>query len=198
MARHERMFRHEHAHKLDDPDREKWLPSAAVVHELGLTAGMRVADIGAGTGYFAIPMARAVAPGGQVFAVDVQPEMLDRLRLRLEPGVPVVLVEGDATHTTLADCSFALAFYANVWHELDEQEAALVEAARILEPGGRIAILDWRPDVAQPPGPPLGHRIPVADVEASLEKGGWTVEPARTVGSYSYLVMATRTAPNLG
>jgi len=191
MARHERMFRHEHAHKLDDPERETWLPVAVVVQQLGLRPGMHVADIGAGTGYFAIPMARAVSPGGRVLAVDVQPEMLDRLRARLEPGAPVALVEGEATRTTLADLAVDLAFYANVWHEFDDREAALAEAARILKPGGRITILDWRPDVEQPPGPPLAHRIGVAEVEAALRKGGWKIEAPRTVGLYSYLVVAT-------
>src|SRR5579883_2360045 len=108
MAPHERMFRHAHAHKLDDPERERWLPTADVVQQLGLQPGMHVADIGAGTGYFAIPMARAVSPGGRVFAVDVQPEMLDLLRARLEPSLPVVLVEGEATRTTLTDHSVDL------------------------------------------------------------------------------------------
>ncbi len=190
VGHHERMFRHEHAHKLDDPDREKWLPSAAIVQQLGLRPGMTVADIGAGTGYFAIPMAHAVAPGGKVFAVDMQPEMLDRLRARLQPGLPVVLVEGEATGTTLADHGVDLALYANVWHEFDDRAAALSEAARILKPGARIAILDWRPDVEQPPGPALEHRIAVADVEATLRTHGWKSEASRMVGSYSDLVVA--------
>lgn len=86
MHRHERMFRHEHASVLDDPDRQRWLPSAAVLERLALRPGMRVADVGAGTGYFALPMARAVVPGGEVFAVDVQPEMLQQLGARLESG----------------------------------------------------------------------------------------------------------------
>ncbi len=192
MAPHERMFRHEHAHKLDDPEREKWLPSLVVVQQLGLRPGTSVADIGAGTGYFAIPMARAVAPGGHVFAVDMQPEMLDRLRARLEPGVPVVLVEGEAARTTLTDHGVDLAFYANVWHEFDDQAAVIAEAARILRPGGRIAILDWRPDVEQPPGPPLEHRIAAADVEGALRRGGWSVEAPRTIGMFSYLALAAR------
>ena len=192
MHRHERMFRHEHAHMLDDPERQKWLPSAAVLERLGLRPGMRVADIGAGTGYFALPLARAVAPGGQVFAVDVQPEMLQRLRERLESGLAITLVEGDAEHTTLGDGSVDLVFLANVWHEIDDRDAALAEAARILGPEGRIAILDWRPNVQQPPGPPLDHRIAAPDVEAALRSRAWKVEAPRSVGQFSYLVVAAR------
>jgi ubiquinone/menaquinone biosynthesis C-methylase UbiE len=191
MARHERMFRHEHAHKLDDPDRQRWLPTGAVVECLSLQPGMSVADVGAGTGYFALPIARAVVPGGQVFAVDVQPEMLARLRERLEPGLPIALVEGEATRTTLHAASVDLVFLANVWHEIDDREAALAEAARILRPGGRVAILDWRTDVEQPPGPPLGHRLAASDVQAMLGANGWKVEPSQSVGDYSYLMVAT-------
>ena len=190
--KHERMFRHEHAHKLDDPERQKWLPSETVASELALRPGMRVADIGAGTGYFTLPIARAVAPNGEVLAVDLQHEMLERLRARLEPGLAVTLITADAVRTTLADASIDLAFLANVWHEIDDRDAALEEMHRVLRPGGRIAILDWRPDVHDAPGPPLEHRISSADVSASLGAKGWRLEPARSIGTFHYLVIATR------
>jgi len=186
------MFRHEHAHMLDDPDRQRWLPSTTVLERLALRPGMRIADVGAGTGYFALPMARAVALGGEVFAVDVQPEMLRQLGARLEKGLAVTLVDGDAARTTLADGSVDLVFLANVWHEVDDREAALVEAARILVPAGRIAILDWRADAPRTPGPPLEHRIAASDVRAMLRKEGWKVASLEPVGDFSYLMVAAR------
>lgn len=192
MHRHERMFRHEHAHLLDDPDRRRWLPADIVVQRLGLGPGMAVADVGAGTGYFALPVARAVVPGGQVIAVDVQPEMLQLLQARLEPGLPVMLVEGEAAHTTLKDEGVDLVLLANVWHEVDDQVAVLAEAARILRPGGRVAILDWRADVQQPPGPPLEHRIPASEVRAALRANGWKVGTPEAVGHFSYMILAAR------
>ena len=191
MPEHERMFRHEHAHKLDDPERARWLPVDVVVSRLALRAGAVVADVGAGTGYFTLPLARAVLPEGRVFAVDVQPEMLERLRARLEPGLPVVLVVGDAAHTTLADGSVDLVFLANVWHEIDDRAAAHFEAFRILRPEGRIAILDWRTDVESPPGPPLEHRIAASDVAAMLERSGRRVEVSEPVGIFSYVIIST-------
>lgn len=192
MHRHDRMFRHEHAHLLDDPDRQRWLPADAVVHRLGLRPGMAIADVGAGTGYFALPLARSVAPDGQVFAVDVQPEMLEHLRARLQPGLPVALVEGEATRTTLKDESVDLVLLANVWHEVEHRTEALAEFARILRPGGRVAILDWRTDVEQPPGPPLAHRISGSDVRSTLRASGWKVGAPEAVGLFSYLVVAAR------
>jgi ubiquinone/menaquinone biosynthesis C-methylase UbiE len=192
MPDHDRMFRHEHAHKLDDPERQKWLPVEVVVRRLALRPGMAVADVGAGTGYFALPIARAVVPEGRVFAVDVQPQMLERLRARLEPSDPIVLVEGNAAHTTLADGSVDVVLLANVWHEIDDHAAALSEATRVLRLAGRIVILDWRTDVAQPPGPPLEQRIAASAVSAMLERSGWRVDVSEPIGMFSYLLIATR------
>ena len=62
--------------------------NATLIQRLALAPGMRVADVGAGTGYFALPMARAVAPSGRVFAVDVQPEMLERSSIAARVGAP--------------------------------------------------------------------------------------------------------------
>jgi ubiquinone/menaquinone biosynthesis C-methylase UbiE len=186
---HDRMFKHDHAHKLDDPERQKWLPAAAVVEKLALEPGTRVADIGAGTGYFAIPMARA---GAEVVAVDMQKEMLDMLRSRLAPADRVTLVLGEATKTTLADASVELAFLANVWHEIDDQPAALAEIERVVGPHGRVAIVDWRPDAEQTNGPPRDHRIAASDVVASLRARGWKVESPANIGLYHYVVLASR------
>lgn len=187
---HERMFRHEHAHMLDDPERQRWLPAAAVLERLALRPGMSVADVGAGTGYFALPMARAVLPGGHVFAVDAQPEMLAHLRAKIA-DLPITLVHGTADHTTLPDASVDLVLIANVWHEIDDTAAALIETKRIVRHEGRVAILDWRTDVEQPPGPPLAHRASATDAAATLRSAGWSLAVPETIGMYSYLILAT-------
>ena len=198
MSQHERMFPHVHAHKLDDPERRVWLPPDEVVGRLGLRPGMLVADIGAGTGYFALPIAAAVAPLGKVYAVDLQGEMLAELRTRVPAGACIELVEADAAKTTLGTASLDLVFSANVWHELDERNSALAEFVRILRPSGRLAILDWRPDVEEPPGPPLAHRVAAGSVVDQLVRQGWSDIGSSLVGTYGYLVMASRPAPSVG
>lgn len=184
------------AHKLEDPERLTFMPAGEVIEHLSVKPGSDVADIGAGTGYFALPLAKAIAPG-KVYAVDVQPEMLKLLDQKLgAPGAPdnIHLVEGDAAATTLPDQSVDLALLANMWHEIDDHGPVLREMSRILRSGGSVAVLDWRPDVDRPPGPPLEHRIAAADVARTLEQDGWRVTKNEPVGTYSYLVIGARQA----
>jgi len=189
----DRVFKHTHAHKLEDPDRLKWLPPTEVLSRLHLAEGTRVADIGAGTGYFAIPMAAAVGGAGQVLAVDLQQEMLDLLRQKLERAdTPknISLHSGSASQLPLADNSVNIAFYANIWHELDDANSAFREAARIAVAGGSIAILDWRRDKESPPGPPQEHRISAEDVMSFLQTEGCHRVVCYNIGAFSYMVIA--------
>jgi ubiquinone/menaquinone biosynthesis C-methylase UbiE len=189
----ERIFNPSNIPKLEDPERLNWLPPQDVIRLLNLTSGMSIADIGAGSGFFALPFARAIEPGGRLFAVDLQPEMLEFLRVKLRSaGSPrnLELVTGEATATNLDDASCDLVFLGNVWHELDDHARVLREMARILRSGGRVAILDWRTDVPNPPGPPAGHRVAAAEGAAALQAAGGTVLESTGVGRYSYLVIA--------
>lgn len=191
-----RLFDPAQVHKLECEERLLWLPPGEVLARLEVAQGMTVADIGAGTGYFAIPIARAVAPGGMVFAVDLQPEMLELLRGKLhQPGAPenIELVVGDAARTSLPDASCDLVLMANIWHELEDRPAALREVRRVLKDGGRLAILDWRHDAVRPPGPPLDHRVPVDEAVRTLELHVWTLYHRFPVGRHSYLLLATPT-----
>jgi ubiquinone/menaquinone biosynthesis C-methylase UbiE len=189
----DRLFKHTDAHKLEDPARLTWLPPAEVVQRLALQPGMKVADIGAGTGYFSIPMGRAVGATGKVFAVDVQPEMLAMLREKLlsaETPENVSLHQGDASHVPLPDASVDLVFFANVWHELNDYPAVLQEARRILAPGGSMAIVDWRSEVPPPPGPPQDHRVSATEVAEALGTNNCQVISSSNIGQFSYLVLA--------
>jgi ubiquinone/menaquinone biosynthesis C-methylase UbiE len=89
-----------------------------------------------------------------------------------------------------------LVFYAMLWHELDDVEAAVGEAARIAAPGGRIAILDWRKDCSPPPGPPREHRIADSSVVALLQAKGCKQVLSQAVGQFTYLVTAELNKPS--
>jgi ubiquinone/menaquinone biosynthesis C-methylase UbiE len=192
----ERTFKAANAGRLEDPERLKWMPPGEAIEAIGLAKGMTVADIGAGTGYFAVPFARAVGPEGRVLAVDLQPEMLALIGAKLEasdaPG-NIELLEGTAERTGLPDGACDVALLANLWHELDDHGVVLEEVRRVLKPGGRVAVLDWRADVAPPPGPPQDHRIGEAEALRELEAGGFRVVRSGQFGAYSYLAVAVWT-----
>lgn len=203
---HERRFRPSQMHRLEDPDRENWLPPGEILACLGLQPGFAVADIGAGTGYFTLPIAAAVGNAGRVFAVDVAPEMLVRLREKIARAglTNVECIEAEASATPLAASSCDCAFLANVWHEFDDHAAVLAEARRILRPGGQIALLDWRPDADGAPGelarrggeplhgPPLEHRISPASARHSLTQAGFAPSAPVRLFAFSWLLTATR------
>jgi predicted methyltransferase len=173
---HSRRFPASEAHRLDDPARKEWLPPEEVLHALALHSGETIADVGAGTGYFSLPLAQAVGPEGKVYAVDAQVEMLSLLQQKLtaSAGLPA--------------SSCYLFFLANIWHEIEDQSAVLREAIRVLKKSGRIAILDWRPDVDPEQGPPLAHRVDPSRAKESLRSEGFEHVEIANVGRYSWLV----------
>lgn len=188
----ERRFPISQVHKLEDPERRKWLPPKEVLRLLDIHADWIIADIGAGTGYFTLPMARLAAT---VFAVDVEPGMLARIEAKLIEAERnnVVCLQGEASSTGLTDSSCDCILMANVWHEFDDHTAVLAEATRILKPNGRLAVLDWRADFEAPPGPPQAHRIPNEVAQFAISDGGFRVHSVRHVGTYSWFLMGLRT-----
>ena len=186
----ERRFNAAHAHRLDDPERRAWLPPAEVLGALALHVGDTIADVGAGTGYFSLPLAQAVGPQGKVYAVDAQEEMLSLLRQKLDEFTLsiVELIHAEADNTGLPASCCDLVFAANVWHEFDDHAAVLREFARVLKPDGRIAILDWRTDVLSEHGPPLEHRLDSSHAVDALRSSGFQKVATANVGLYSWLV----------
>lgn len=188
----DRRFDPAKADKLEDPQRSHWLPPGAVLARMEIEPGWTVADVGAGTGYFARPLARAVGPEGRVVALDAQPEMLARLLVELAEaggpeGIEPVLAEADALPLAEDACDAAL--LANLWHELDDAVAVARELRRAVRPGGRVAILDWRP-VEPPPGPPLDHRVEPDSARDALATAGWVPSAPYRVGPYAWLLVA--------
>lgn len=187
---HERRFNASKADKLDLPERQRWLPQTQVLDALAVQPGEAIVDIGAGTGYFALPLARAAGPAGKVYAIDAQDEMLARLAEKMRDSGPanIELIRAEAESIELFDRSCDLVFMANVWHEFDNRAAVVREAARLLRAGGRIGILDWRPDVEPDHGPPLEHRLSPEDAGEVLRSTGATQIASVNVGKYSWLV----------
>lgn len=147
------IFSHERAGVLDDPEREGWLPTAAVVELLDVPSGSRVLDFGTGTGRYGVAFAQA-RPDVCVVAYDVQPEMLDIVRRR---AAELCLENFSAAswEETQARAPYDRIFALNVLHEIDD--ATLRSLAPLLARRGDVLIFDWDATIDRPTGPPAEH-----------------------------------------
>lgn len=127
--------------------RERWQHPDDVVLALGITPGETVADVGAGGGFFTFRLARAVGPKGKVYAVDVDPTMVDYLTARAEReglhNIEVVLASADDPQLP---ATVDLIFSCNTYHHLAQRPAYFARAKQYLRPAGRVAIIDHAQD----------------------------------------------------
>ncbi|MDJ0847357.1 MAG: methyltransferase domain-containing protein [Myxococcota bacterium] len=126
-------------------DRDSWQQTSRVVAALAIEPGDRVADLGAGSGYFTVHLARAVGPEGRVYAVDVDADMNDYLKGRLdEEGVGnVEVVLGEYEDPRLPDGQIDLLFTSNTYHHIQERPAYFRRVQADLAPGGRVAVVEF-------------------------------------------------------
>jgi predicted methyltransferase len=156
------------------PERDSWQKPDQVVQALGLKNGDVVADIGAGTGYFTRRFARAVAPDGKVYAVDVAADVLGYLRERAEQeGLHnIVTIVSHEDDPMLPKNAVDLAFFCDTTHHIAER----VTFYRAMSPGikahGRLAIIDYVPDASRHPHPPEEH-VPRAQAIREAEETGF-------------------------
>lgn len=125
-------------------DRDRDQQPERVLAALKLKPGDHVADLGAGGGYFTFRFADAVGPTGRVYAIDVDPDMIDYLRTRAaqEGYANVEVIAAAADNPGLAPGSIDLLFTCNTYHHLEDRTAYFQRAAAALRPGGRVAIID--------------------------------------------------------
>ena len=159
------------AHIFDDPKRDAWQKPHQVIQALALEPDASVADIGAGTGYFAARLANML-PQGTVYAVDIEPAMVKYLgeraqREKLANLKPVAGRAGDPRLPAKVD----LVLLVDVYHHIEERERYFRALAGTLKPGGRVAVIDFRLD--SPSGPPKAARVPPERVKAELAKAGY-------------------------
>lgn len=184
-------FNPEKAHKLHASERQKVLPAEAIVKRLGVGGDDRVADLGAGSGYFTIPAAKMTT--GVVYAVDIEPKMLDMLKERAaeEKVENIQYVQSDLEHIPLPDGAVEKIIAAFVLHEVPNLERVLNEIGRLLKPGGQVLVLEWEA-VEGKEGPPLAERIPSQQLVHTLNRHGFDTE--RSSLSRDYYAILTRSS----
>jgi ubiquinone/menaquinone biosynthesis C-methylase UbiE len=162
---------------LERPERELEEQPGKALAELNLKPGMAVADVGAGVGYFTVRMAKLVSPGGKVFAVDVQPEMLTRLKRRAKrAGIDNIdTVLGAEADPHLPDNSCDMILLVDVYHEFSQPQVMLQKMRQALKPTGKLVLLEYR---KEDPSVPirLEHKMSIWEVRTELEAEGYKLE----------------------
>jgi SAM-dependent methyltransferase len=160
----------------DDPQRDAWQKPHEVIQALELKPDARIADIGAGTGYFALRFAHMV-PRGRVYGVDTEQNMVQHLADRAKrAGLKNVV----AVHATPDDPRLPeavdLIIFVDVYHHIEDRTRYFAKLSKALRPGGRIAIIDFRLD--SPVGPPVSARIAPERVKSEIERAGYGLSQA--------------------
>jgi 2-polyprenyl-3-methyl-5-hydroxy-6-metoxy-1,4-benzoquinol methylase len=184
------IFSHERAGVLDDPEREGWLPTAAIVELLDVPSGSRILDFGTGTGRYGVAFAQA-HPDVCVVAYDVQPEMLDIVRRRTA-DLCLENFSVASWEETQARAPYDRIFALNVLHEIDD--ATLRSLAPLLARRGDVLIFDWDATIDRPTGPPAEHaHSPTEGWDRIARSGLLCIERLRDARfPYHFIVRAAR------
>jgi ubiquinone/menaquinone biosynthesis C-methylase UbiE len=152
------LFDTSRAAKLDIPSRITELKPVKLLKEIAhIKKGMICVDLACGTGTLSIPMAELSGMKGKVYAVDRSPEMLEHLRHK-NPPENIITVQRDVDDTGLDNEIADFCLMAFILHEVEKPESIILEAARLLKPGGRIMVVEWRED-RNSPGPSPQVRV---------------------------------------
>ncbi|WP_102344946.1 class I SAM-dependent methyltransferase [Bacillus sp. Marseille-P3661] len=170
MAGHR--FNPEKAEKLLDPKRQERIHPNQVIEALELKESDTILDLGAGNGYYTIPLANSTKE--KVIAVDIERKMLDLLQERAAQlqVKNITYVESNLEEIQLDDNSAEKGLVAFVTHEIPDLDKALSEFRRLIKPGGKLVVLDWEA-IEMEQGPPLNERISSDTMLKILEDNGF-------------------------
>ncbi len=181
---------HSAADWLDRPERVHEEQPERALGVIGVRPGQVVADVGAGSGYYTVRLARRVAPGGVVYATDIQPEMLALLGKRLArekvPGVVPVLAT--AADPKLPDGALDLILMVDVYHELAQPQETLRQLKRALKPAGRLVLIEFRKEDATVPIR-IDHKMSVAEAKLELEAEGFHLAKVSDVLPWQHILI---------
>ena len=183
--------REEAIEALETPERLAGRSAERLWDRLALSEGATVADIGAGTGYFALPAARRVGAHGRVYAIDLSAELVALMgeRAQKEGLRQFVSVQNTTESIPLPSAIADLVLLANVLH--DFPPATIRESVRLLKPNGRLINLDWKKEET-PGGPPVGIRFSPDEAAQVLGSHGLLEVERWEMGRWHYALALVR------
>jgi len=167
---------------------------AVNLSKLGITDGMKVVDLGAGSGFYTIASARMVGNSGRVYAVDVQKDLLDRIRTNgANEGLRnIEVVWGNAEKiggTKLREAIADRVVASNILFQIEKPDDFALEIKRILKPGGKVMVIDW--SEVSPIGPKTV--FPSFKTQTLFEKSGFKLDQSFGAGDHHYGLVFIRT-----
>ena len=171
----------------DDPARDAWQKPDEVIRALRLPAEAAVADLGAGTGYFAVRLARALRRG-RVYGADLEPEMVRYLNARAErEKLANLRAHLAAANDPKIPAPVDLVLVVDTYHHIGHRMRYFSGLKKSLKPGGRLAIVDFRLD--SPVGPPARHRVAPQKVVEEMAQAGYRLAEEHGFLPYQYFLL---------
>ncbi len=187
-------FNTKRAPVLDNEERLKELRIDKLLTDIaGIAKGMTCVDLGCGTGTFSFPMILQVGEEGVVYAVDDSAEMLDHLRTK-NPPPNLRLVHSDAAQTGLDSQIADFCLMASILHEVKQADMLVAEAFRLLKPGGKLLIMEWKAELDSP-GPPRKIRLSKEQVNQLSSQAGFSGFKYLDWTKTRYVVVCDKTKP---
>lgn len=175
---------------LEAPDRDYWQKPGQIMDALGIAEGSVVADLGAGSGWFTVRLARRVGPNGIVYAQDIQPQMIQAIdrRVKREGLRNVKTILGTKGDQGLPPAAIDAVLIVDVIHEVEDRVSLLRQVARAVKPNGRVGIVDFKKDGGGP-GPPLDQRVEPDMLVREAQSAGLRLYKSETFLPYEFLLV---------
>lgn len=174
---------------LDRSERVQEEEPEKALEALNLKPGMKVGDVGAGTGFYSIRIAKRVGPEGKVYSNDIQPEMLERLRANAEAqGVKnIETVLGTESNPKLPPGQLDLVILVDVYHEFSRPQRMLQHIRESLKTDGRLVLLEYRKEDAAVPIRPE-HKMSLSEVRSEVQPEGFIFEKSVETMPWQHII----------
>jgi ubiquinone/menaquinone biosynthesis C-methylase UbiE len=176
---------------LDESIRRTWYNPETILNDAGLTPNMVFMDIGCGDGFFSILSAEVVGPKGRIYALDIDPSAIERLKRQASNRglCNISATVGAAEDTMFCRKCADIIFFGMVLHDFNDPFKVLSNAMQMLKPNGHVVNLDWKKK-PMAIGPPTHIRFDEEKAIALFEQAGFLVESVKEAGPHHYIITA--------